>query len=244
MAGGGALAALRSAGHWVGWGFQLQSPPFVLLLSWLFFLLAVQLLGYYEIEWLNPNMGHKLTRKEGLWGSFFTGVLAVVVASPCTAPFMGVALGFALSQSIGLLLAIFFLMGLGLSFPYLLFGLFPSWSRMLPKPGQWMQTLKELMAFPLAAHVRVARLVAGAVERDSCGRTFSYGHGGLVFCTLAAAEEQITLRRSHASRGGFRPYHFAGISRPRRRCDGNQRTRVEAVLRQLNSTAVRARPCS
>lgn len=149
MAGGAALAGLRAAGHLVGWGFQLQSPIFVLLLSWLFFLLAVQLLGYFEIEWLNPNIGHQLTRKEGLAGSFFTGVLAVVVASPCTAPFMGVALGFALSQSLGILLAVFFLLGLGLGFPYLLFGIFPSWSRFLPKPGAWMQTLKEVMAFPL-----------------------------------------------------------------------------------------------
>lgn len=149
LVAGGSIAALRAAGHWVGWGFQLQSPAFVLLLAWLFFLLSVQLLGYYEIEWLNPNVGHKLTRKEGLAGSFFTGVLAVVVASPCTAPFMGVALGFALAQSISVLLAIFLSLGLGLAFPYLLFGIFPNWARALPKPGAWMQTLKELMAFPL-----------------------------------------------------------------------------------------------
>jgi DsbC/DsbD-like thiol-disulfide interchange protein/cytochrome c biogenesis protein CcdA len=146
---GGALALIRNAGTLVGWGFQLQSPRFVLILVWLFFLLAVQLFGYFEFDFLNPNIGGGLARKKGVGGSFFTGVLAVIVASPCTAPFMGVALGFALSQSIAILLLVFFLMGLGLSFPYLCFAMFPAWVRFLPRPGAWMQTLKEIMAFPL-----------------------------------------------------------------------------------------------
>lgn len=144
-----ALSVLRGAGSFVGWGFQLQSGVFVLILAWLFFLLSLQLLGYFELTWLNPNMGGRLTKQKGWMGAFFTGVLAVVVASPCTAPFMGAALGFALAQSLSVLLLVFLLMGLGLAFPYLLFGLFPSWSRILPKPGRWMQTFKEIMAFPL-----------------------------------------------------------------------------------------------
>jgi thiol:disulfide interchange protein DsbD len=143
------LSVLRNAGALIGWGFQLQSPSFILFLVWLFFLLVMQLLGLYEIGWINGNVGGKWARREGNVGAFFTGVLAVVVASPCTAPFMGVALGFALSQSTPILLAVFICMGLGLSFPYVLFGVFPSWSRILPKPGVWMLRFKQVMAVPL-----------------------------------------------------------------------------------------------
>jgi thiol:disulfide interchange protein len=121
----------------------------VLLLSWLFFLLALQMFGLFETDWLNANWGGGLARKSGWVGSFFTGVLAVVVASPCTAPFMGAALGFALSQSIGTLFLVFALLGVGLSTPYLLFAIFPSWGRYLPKPGAWMETVKQFFAFPL-----------------------------------------------------------------------------------------------
>ncbi len=143
------LSALRSAGQFIGWGFQLQSPVFISLLSWLFFVLSLNLLGLFEIDFLNTNLGNRLTRAGGLTGSFFTGVLAVVVASPCTAPFMGVALGFGLTQSNWILLTIFLTLGLGLAFPYLLFAIFPHAIRILPKPGKWMNTLKQVMAFPL-----------------------------------------------------------------------------------------------
>ncbi len=143
------LSLLRSAGHLVGWGFQLQSPVFLALLSWLFFALSLNLLGLYEIDILNASWGHKLTRFGGLWGSFFTGVLAVVVASPCTAPFMGAALGFGLGQSTVVLLSVFFMLGLGLAFPYLLFAIFPSWAKILPRPGAWMKLVKQVMAVPM-----------------------------------------------------------------------------------------------
>ena len=145
------LSGLRSAGTLVGWGFQLQSPLFLSLLAWLFFALSLNLLGLFEIEWLGAGFGTRLTRFGGLWGSFFTGVLAVVVASPCTAPFMGVALGFGLAQPTVVLLAIFLSLGLGLAFPYLIFALVPSWIRVLPKPGRWMSRVKQVMAFPLLA---------------------------------------------------------------------------------------------
>lgn len=143
------LSGLRSAGQLVGWGFQLQSPVFLALLCWLFFVLSLNLLGVFEIDLLDSNMGNKLTRLSGSWGSFFTGVLAVVVASPCTAPFMGVALGFGLSQPVYVLLGIFLALGLGLSFPYLLFVIFPSFTKVLPKPGNWMKWVKQIMALPL-----------------------------------------------------------------------------------------------
>lgn len=143
------LAGLRSAGSLVGWGFQLQSPVFLTLLCWLFFVLALNLFGVFELDFLNVGFGGKLTRIAGWWGSFFTGVLAVVVASPCTAPFMGVALGFGLTQTIPVLIAVFLSLGLGLAFPYLLVALFPGSVRALPKPGKWMTILKQVMAFPL-----------------------------------------------------------------------------------------------
>lgn len=143
------LAGLRSAGNLVGWGFQLQSPVFISILSWLFFGLSLNLLGFFEIDFLNSGIGGRLTRAGGVAGSFFTGVLAVVVASPCTAPFMGVALGFGLTQSTLVLFAIFLSLGLGLAFPYLVFGFFPGFIRVLPRPGAWMNTVKQVMAFPL-----------------------------------------------------------------------------------------------
>jgi thiol:disulfide interchange protein DsbD len=107
------------------------------------------LIGVYEIDLLDAGFGHSLTKHGGLWGSFFTGVLAVVVSSPCTAPFMGVALGFGLAQPTPILLGVFLSLGLGLAFPYLLFVVFPSWVNILPRPGAWMKTLKQVMAIPL-----------------------------------------------------------------------------------------------
>lgn len=143
------LSVLRTAGHLIGWGFQLQSPVFLSLLSWLFFVLSLNLLGVYEFDVLNANWGHRFTRFGGMWGSFFTGVLAVIVASPCTAPFMGVALGFGLAQPTYILLLTFLMLGLGLAFPYLLFVIFPSLVKVMPRPGRWMQVLKQAMAFPM-----------------------------------------------------------------------------------------------
>ena len=118
-------------------------------LIWLFFGLTLNLIGWFEIEWLGAGVGQRLTRLDGLWGSFFTGVLAVVVASPCTAPFMGVALGFGLSQPTHVLVAIFLSLGLGLALPYLAFMIQPRWMAILPRPGRWMMRVKQVMAVPL-----------------------------------------------------------------------------------------------
>ncbi len=147
------LAGLRSAGQFVGWGFQLQSPVFLSLLIWIFFALTLNLLGLFDLDFINAGWGHKLTRSGGLAGSFFTGVLAVVVASPCTAPFMGVALGFGLSQPTAVLVAVFLALGLGLAFPYVVFAIFPQVIGLLPKPGAWMNHVKRVMALPLLATV-------------------------------------------------------------------------------------------
>jgi len=143
------LAGLRSAGHLVGWGFQLQSPVFLAALVWLFVLLSLNLLGLFDIDFIDSGAGGKLTRLGGFWGSFFTGVLAVVVASPCTAPFMGVALGFGISQPTPVLMAVFLTLGFGLAFPYALMIVVPSAMWFLPKPGPWMDWLKKIMAVPL-----------------------------------------------------------------------------------------------
>jgi len=145
----GALIGVRAAGAFVGWGFQLQSPLFLAAMIWLFFALSLNLAGFFEIDFLDAGIGGRFTRLGGMTGSFFTGVLAVIVASPCTAPFMGVALGFGLTQSTATLVLIFLSLGLGLAFPYLVFALFPKMIRIMPRPGAWMNTLKKIMAVPL-----------------------------------------------------------------------------------------------
>jgi thiol:disulfide interchange protein len=141
------LAALKAAGHSLGWGFQLQSPLFVLILIVLFFVLGLSFLGLFDIQL--PGLGFSQA-DHGAWGSFMTGALAVVVASPCTAPFMGAALGFALSQPITVLIAVFLSLGVGFSFPYLILALRPSLLASLPRSGPWLETFKEFMFFPMA----------------------------------------------------------------------------------------------
>lgn len=144
-----ALLALRAAGSQIGWGFQLQSPLFVALLAYLMFTLGLALSGAVNLGAGWMAMGDSLTRRSGPSGSFFTGVLAVVVASPCTAPFMGVALGYAVTQPPTQALGIFAALGLGLASPFLLLAAAPSLGRWLPRPGAWMETFKQAMAFPL-----------------------------------------------------------------------------------------------
>ncbi len=147
------LLALRSGTHQIGWGFQLQSPAFVAALAIGIFFFALSLAGQFEFGLRLTSAGDSLTRKQGYPGSFFTGVLAVVVATPCTAPLMGAAIGFALAQSAGITFAVFTALGLGLALPYLLLTLQPAWTRWLPRPGAWMETLKQLTAVPLFATV-------------------------------------------------------------------------------------------
>ncbi len=145
------LIALQQAGQAIGWGFQLQTPWFVALLASLFFVLSLNLLGLFEIGGSWMNIGGELSRQSGYSGSFFTGVLATVVASPCTAPFMGTAVGFAASQTPAISLLVFAAIGAGMALPVLLLTLYPAALRRLPKPGEWMVTLRQLLAFPLLA---------------------------------------------------------------------------------------------
>lgn len=143
------LLSLRSAGDAIGWGFQLQSPWIVGLLIYILFALGLCLSGLFSFGGSLMNTGQGLTERPGLSGSFFTGVLACVVASPCTAPFMGAALGAAILMPWPMAMSVFIALGLGLALPILLFSFNPALARALPRPGAWMETFKQLMAFPL-----------------------------------------------------------------------------------------------
>ena len=150
----GVLFALRETlGEDLGWGFQLQEPAFVFLLAVFLLIFAMSLSGVFEIGLSMIGVGSKLSRKSGYAGSFFSGVLATVVATPCMAPFLGVAVGAALTMDLLPAFAIFTSVAIGLSFPYLLLSVFPGWISKLPKPGAWMDTFKQAMAFPLYATV-------------------------------------------------------------------------------------------
>ncbi|KQT19569.1 thiol:disulfide interchange protein [Methylobacterium sp. Leaf399] len=147
----GLLIALKGAGASIGWGYQLQSPLVVAGLAYLLFAMGLSLSGVFHLGGSVAGIGDGLTRKSGLSGSFFTGVLATVVATPCTAPFMGSAVGFALTQPAGVALTVFASLGLGLALPFLVLTTWPAAVRRLPRPGAWMDVLKGAFAFPLYA---------------------------------------------------------------------------------------------
>ena len=147
----GTMLFLQQAGEQIGWGFQLQSPGFVIGLSLLMLLLALNLFGLFEVGGTLMRLAGNADTGGGYWNSFNTGVLAAAVATPCTAPFMGVALGYALSQSAMVTLMIFTAVALGLAAPYLLLSEMPGLLARLPKPGQWMVTFRQLLGFPLLA---------------------------------------------------------------------------------------------
>ncbi len=151
MALAAALLAVRAGGTAVGWGFQFQSPLFVAGMCWLMLSIGLNLSGVFEVGSSLAGTGQQLAERKGHAGSFFTGLLAVVVATPCTAPFMGAAIGSALVAPAYVSLVVFAMMGLGLALPFLLLGLFPAAARRLPRPGKWMVTLRQAMAFPMYA---------------------------------------------------------------------------------------------
>jgi thiol:disulfide interchange protein len=147
------LLGLRAGGRQLGWGFQFQSPGFIAVMALLLFFLGLSLAGMFEIGLTVTNTGSTLAQRSGYSGSFFTGVLAMVVATPCTAPFMGAAIGFALAQSALVAFAVFTALALGLAAPYLLLTFHPVWMRHLPRPGAWMEILKQATAAPIFATV-------------------------------------------------------------------------------------------
>lgn len=149
----GALAVLRAGGEQLGWGFQLQSAPFVFALAVVMLIFALNLSGVFEVGLRATAVGSNLHLKQGITGSFFAGVLATVVATPCSAPFLAPALGAALALPTSASFAVFTAIAIGLSAPYLLLSIFPQATRVLPRPGRWMETFKQAIAFPLYATV-------------------------------------------------------------------------------------------
>ncbi len=160
------LSALRAAGEQLGWGFQLQSPSVVVALAILFFVLALNLSGVFEFGQLAPSSVAEWSSRNRMVDAFGSGVLAVVVASPCTAPFMGAALGFAMAGGIAMMLTVFVALGIGMALPYVLLAWFPGWRKRLPRPGPWLARFKQLLAFPLYATVIWLAWVLGA-QRDN-----------------------------------------------------------------------------
>ncbi|MGV3571330.1 MAG: protein-disulfide reductase DsbD family protein [Ramlibacter sp.] len=149
----GVMLGLRAAGEQLGWGFQLQSPAVVAALAALFTLIALNLAGVFEFRSLLPSSVATLEARHPVANAFLTGVLAVAIASPCTAPFMGASLGLAVGLPAVQALAIFAVLGLGMALPYLLASWVPAVAGWLPRPGPWMETFRRLMAFPMFATV-------------------------------------------------------------------------------------------
>jgi thiol:disulfide interchange protein len=145
------LILLKAGGAQIGWGFQFQSPSFVMITAYLMFLVGLNLSGVFSFGNAVTGVGSGLADKSGYVGSFFTGVLATIVATPCTAPFMAAALGYALTQTSIKLMAIFLSLGLGLALPYLALAYWPKLQALLPKPGIWMERAKQVLAFPMYA---------------------------------------------------------------------------------------------
>jgi thiol:disulfide interchange protein DsbD len=135
--------ALKTSGNLVGWGFHLQSPTFITILILVLFAIGMNLSGFYEIKQINFRENHHFL------GEFSTGLLTALLASPCAAPFMAVAIGYALTQSEMAIILVFEALGAGVAFPYLFLTLFPGLTKFLPNPGEWTENLKQLLAFPI-----------------------------------------------------------------------------------------------
>ena len=179
------LLIVRAGGSQAGWGFQLQSPVFLTLLASGIFFFALSLSGLFDIGLSLTSVGGELAQKQGYTGSFFTGVLATVVATPCTAPLMGVAIGFALAQPAPITFAVFTALALGLAAPYLALSFQPSWTRILPRPGAWMETFKQITAMIFFATVIWLTYVYGALfTGPTAGTNGVYRAALLLTCFL------------------------------------------------------------
>ena len=180
---GAAMLALRAGGEQIGWGFQLQSPLFVTLLVYLLLAVGLNLSGVFEIGGSLAGVGDGLTQGHGLRASFFTGVLTTLVAAPCSAPYMAFAVGAALTLPPAFALCIFAALGLGLSLPYLLLSFAPVLRRSLPRPGAWMDTLKQLLAFPIYAS---AAWLLWVLAQQTTSFGLGAALGGAILIALAA----------------------------------------------------------
>jgi thiol:disulfide interchange protein len=198
------VVAIRTAVGDVSWGFQFQSPVFSLLIAYLFFIVGLNLSGVFEFGTRLAGIGHGAASRGGITGAFFTGVLAVIVATPCTAPFMAAALGFALSQPAPATMAVLLAMGLGLALPYLALTMIPALQRLLPRPGPWMDRLRQFLAFPMYAS---AVWMIWVLTQQTGADGVVYALGGMILIAFAiwllqlgsAAAPATWLRRAAAA---------------------------------------------
>lgn len=195
----GILLALRAAGEAIGWGFQLQTPWVVGVLIYVLFALGLSLSGVFEIGAGIAGIGQSMTQSSGIQGSFMTGVLATIVASPCTAPMMGTALGVAVFLPWPMAMGVFLALGFGLALPLMVLGFIPALARALPKPGPWMETFKQAMAFPL--YLAVVWLV-WVLARQTDPMAVAYILAGLVI--LACVLWLTRLPERHPALSGIR----------------------------------------
>lgn len=196
----GLLVILKASGAQIGWGFQFQSPFFVLAMAYLMFAVGLNLSGVFVIGGSIAGVGSDLAAKPGYTGSFFTGVLATVVATPCTAPFMAAALGYALTQPTFKLIAIFLSLGFGLALPYLLLANWPGLQRWLPRPGAWMDYTKQALAFPMYA---AAAWLVWVLAQQAGANAVILALSGLVALGFAAWLYQITRNHQREALGTF-----------------------------------------
>jgi len=189
------MLALRAGGEEIGWGFQLQSPLFVTFLVYLLLAVGLNLSGVFEVGGGLAGVGDSLTQGDSYSSSFFTGVLATVVATPCSAPFMAPALGAALTLPTANALCIFAALGVGIALPYVLLSFAPWMRRVLPKPGAWMDTLKQLFAFPVYA---TAAWFLWVLAEQTSPLGLGAALAGAILIALAAWAYQ----KSHFSAGG------------------------------------------
>lgn len=193
----GVLLMLRAGGEQLGWGFQLQSPLFVTLLVYLLLAVGLNLSGVFEVGGGLAGVGDNLTQGDSYSASFFTGVLATLVATPCSAPFMAPAVGAALTQAPFNALCIFAALGLGISLPFVLLSFAPWMRRVLPKPGAWMDTLKQVFAFPVYA---TAAWLLWVVAQE----TSPFGLGAALAGSILVALAAWSFQKARSSAGGGR----------------------------------------
>jgi thiol:disulfide interchange protein len=193
----GVLLILRAGGEQLGWGFQLQSPLFVTLLVYLLLAVGLNLSGVFEVGGGLAGVGDNLTQGDSYSASFFTGVLATLVATPCSAPFMAPAVGAALTQAPVNALCIFAALGVGISLPFVLLSFAPWMRRVLPKPGAWMDTLKQVFAFPVYA---TAAWLLWVVAQE----TSAFGLGAALAGSILVALAAWSFQKSRSSAGGGR----------------------------------------
>jgi thiol:disulfide interchange protein DsbD len=180
---GAALLAVKAGGAEVGWGFQFQSPLFVLVVAYLVFAVGLSLSGVFAVGGSLVGVGSSLAARPGYAGSFFTGALATLVATPCTAPFMGTALGYAVTRPPAELMAVCLSLGLGLAMPFLLLSTWPPLRRCLPRPGPWMERLKQVLAFPMYA---TAAWLVWVLAQQAGPNAVLLALGGMVLIAFSA----------------------------------------------------------